>query len=160
SDDHGHTWQAVARGPKSFDSSPTGTGRPWINGVTRFRGWWVAWGNASNGLVAIWISQGGSHWQPVLDPSTTTCCVVNIVHGRDRGLLAFAGSSRWSTTAPTRWGQPAPITVIAQSPILAVAPGGDVGVGAPGTIRTSAEPLLRSDDHGLSWRVDTNFANQ
>lgn len=147
-----------------FGVSAPEIGRPFVSELVAYEGGWVASGGGSNGYGAVWASPDGTAWSQSLD--WTQGGSVKVVARPGGGLAAFSERTAtgegvgWFADDPTRWGDATPLRTPDGIRLTAVSDRGDIAAGIPveasGYTGTS---ILRSDDGGRTWAVDTAFVD-
>jgi hypothetical protein len=156
SDDAGRTWQTVARGNEIFGTPALQMGRPFLDDLVHFGGWWVASGGASDGYAGVWVSRNGARWRQVL--ATQSAGGLNLTQGPGRSLFAYSyADAGWQTTNPTKWGSPISITTPDRFFLSSVAPGASAALAGNFDRHGVPTPLLRSTDEARTWKPDGHF---
>jgi hypothetical protein len=153
--DDGRTWTPVMSGEGLFGTPAPQMGRPFVDGLVRAQGQWVAFGGRADGYAAVWVSPDGARWREVLGDNGAGS--VAVVRGASRSLFAYWVRTRWFTHRVTRWGQPQPVSLPGRLYLQSVAPDAAVAFGANLDRDGVPTPLLRSADHGHTWSVDPGF---
>lgn len=158
SDDGGRTWAIVARGSGVFGAPAPEMGRPFVDGLASYRGWWVASGGRSDGYAGVWVSRDGESWREVLGLNTAGGTV--LVAGADDSLLAYWSTFTWTALDPTKWRGPHDATVPGRFFLSSIAPGATAAVGESYVRHGQPTPLLHSKDGGPTWIEDERFLEQ
>lgn len=154
SNDGGRTWKVVAEGADLF-GEPAPSGRPFVTGMLRVDGRWLAVGGAADGTGETWVSEDGRSWTP---PSPRTTPAARRWFRRSDGSLPRLlgryrlGVRRRHHLVEHTTATPEGITLRAVAGATKIGLGYDSG--APYTTPT---PLLRSTDGGLTWSTDPSF---
>ncbi|MCU1483335.1 MAG: hypothetical protein JWN67_81 [Actinomycetia bacterium] len=156
-DDAGRTWSAIdAVDP--FGAPAPQMGRPFVDGLQRVGGDWVATGGASSGWAGIWTSRDGARWTKVLDSHDGGS--VNVVGLGGGRLLGWWTSVTWSATDPHVWGQAKDTAIADQQYPLTVAPGATVAFADRLDVHGQPTALLRGSGDGRRWSEEPSFLDR
>lgn len=157
SDDGGRTWATVTQGSGVFGTPAPEMGRPFVEDLAWYRGWWVASGGRSDGYAGVWVSRDGASWREVLGLNTAGGTV--LVAGAGDSLLAYWTTFIWTAQNPTKWSAH-DATVPGRFFLSSIAPGATAAVGESYERHGQPTPLLRSKDGGGTWIEDERFLEQ
>jgi hypothetical protein len=152
--DGGRTWNVVVEGSDLFGPAAP-SGRPFVTGILRIDGKWVAVGGASAGSGETWVSDDGVEWSGTFPDNHTGGPA--LAPRPDGSVLAYWGSEAWTSSDGVTW-TTRPPSLPDDVSLMVVAGGSEVGLGYrhydPYTTPT---PLLRSSDGGITWVSDDSF---
>ena len=161
SSDHGRRWKVLAHGARLFGDPAPQMGRPGVSALRFEHGVWIASGGGSSGYAAVWTSQDGNQWQQVLDSASARVAgsvdITTLGNGR---LFGYWVTTGWYTSDGNDWHSPIDLTVPDGFQLRSVAPGATVAFGDPLDPYGQPTALLRSSDHGHTWKVAPAFLAQ
>ena len=158
STDDGRTWSSIADDADLFGAPAPEMGRPFVSSLRwSDTGLWIGSGGASNGYAGIWISSDGTSWTQVL-PEENLAGSVNIVETSTGDLLAYWTPYAWSSSDGQVWA-PTDVSLPESYILQEIAAGTSLAIGAE-PISGGPTPLLRSEDSGRSWQIDSSLLDQ